>query len=154
MIAFETFLAATGNSPGKTGDWFHGADESFSFFDHGMVGKMTGSNTAGFWFTNEQETALWYGEHLFAAELEMESILWVTHEQFAASSDGPPAWAFLAKRHGYDAVIIQEICDGHGISNVCCVFEPGQIRGRWLSDPLPMPGIGPEMGSGPHLPVR
>jgi hypothetical protein len=118
----------------KTGEPFRGIvyrgdDQQFSEFDYSFIGKSTGANTFGFWFTSSPEAAEFYGQHVRAFEINMENPLVVSGEEFAKGfPHGPPSFAKKAASAGYDGVIILDIMDGDRRSDVYCVWDKKQIR--------------------------
>lgn len=130
----------------KTGRRFRGVvyrgdDKQFTDFDYGAIGKSTGSNTFGFWFTSSPEAAEFYGQHVRAFVITMDNPLVVSEDDFVnAYPDGPPKFAVKAAQDGHDGVIIQNIMDGDRVSTVYCVWDKDQIAQVPTSKPPEAPG--------------
>jgi hypothetical protein len=114
---------------------YHGTEHAFDRFDARQIGRMTGSDTRGFWFTSDRNAADYYhsgtecGGRVITARLTMENPLEVTAEQFAASYPHGPPWhverAILA---GHDGLILRQIVDGDTRADVFCVWDAEQIE--------------------------
>jgi hypothetical protein len=87
-----------------------------------------------YWFSDSWEASRYYGENTVVATLSFHNPLLVTSEEYAAKKPhGPTSHAAMAKRMGYDAVVIHDICDGDMFSTVCAVFNPSLIHARAYS---------------------
>ncbi len=126
----EAAKAAGYNSPKV----FHGTEKQFDEFSPSTIGKMTGANTSGFWFSDNKEASDFYhsGEELggrtISAYLRIQNPLMVSDEKFASTSHGPPFWLREAISKGHDGVILEDIVDGDMESTVYAVPGPSQIK--------------------------
>lgn len=107
---------------------YRGDDTKFTKFDSSFIGKSTGRNTEGFWFTDNADAASFFGEHVRPFKVKMHNPLVFTNEDFVKNyPHGPSYFARLAKQQGHDGVVILNIQDGNEVSNVYCVFNASQI---------------------------
>lgn len=107
---------------------YRGDEKRFQKFDHRFIGRSTGIDTVGFWFSNSKDAAEFFGPHVRAFNITMNNPLVVTSQQFIdAYPRGPAYFARLAKKSGYDGLVIQDIIDGDKESTVYCVFDASQI---------------------------
>lgn len=117
LLTEETFLV------------FRGDDNPFPKFDYSKIGKSTGVNTFGFWFTDSSDAAEFYGQHVRKFKITLFNPMNVTSEDFVKHSpNGPAYWAQEAMKRGHDGVIIHDITDGDRQSTVYCVFDDSQIE--------------------------
>ncbi len=108
---------------------YRGDDKQFTDFDYSFIGKSTGANTFGFWFTDSPDAAEFFGQHVRAFEITMDNPLVVSGEEFANKyPNGPSKFAIKAAEAGHDGVIIQDIMDGDRYSTVFCVWNKNQIK--------------------------
>jgi hypothetical protein len=141
MIRLKALLTEAKTGRPFRGVVYRGDDKQFVDFDYGFIGKSTGANTFGFWFTDSPEAAEFYGQHVRAFEITMDNPLIVTEKEFVdAFPDGPPKFAIKAAERGYDGVIIQDITDGDRQSTVYCVWDKDQISYVPTSNPSEAPG--------------
>jgi hypothetical protein len=131
MIQLKTLLTEIKTGRPFKGVVYRGDDKTFVDFDYGHIGKSTGANTFGFWFTDSPDAAEFYGQHVRAFEITMDNPLVVTDQEFIdAFPDGPPKFAIRAAEAGHDGVIIRDIIDGDRTSTVYCVWDKDQIKFR------------------------
>lgn len=137
MIKFKTLLMESIKTERPfRGVVYRGDDKQFDKFDYSFIGKSTGANTFGFWFTDSPEAAEFYGQHVRAFEITMDNPLVVSEEEFINTfPDGPPKFAIRAAQMGHDGVILQNIMDGDRTSTVFCVWDTDQIT------PVKMPSV-------------
>lgn len=129
MIKLKQLLFETKTGKPFRGIVYRGDDKQFSDFDYSFIGKSTGANTFGFWFTSSPDAAEFYGQHVRAFEITMENPLVITGEEFVKGyPHGPPKFAEKAAVSGHDGVILLDIIDGDRISNVYCVWDVNQIK--------------------------
>ena len=129
MILLKTLLAEIKTGRPFRGVVYRGDDEQFTNFDYSFIGKSSGTNTFGFWFTNNSDAAKFFGQHVRAFEIAMDNPLIVSGEEFTGKwPDGPPKFAIKAAEAGHDGVIIQNIRDGDRYSTVYCVWDKDQIK--------------------------
>lgn len=108
---------------------YRGDDKEFTSFDYSKIGKATGGDTNGFWFSDDPHAANFYGEHVRKFEIELHNPLEVSREDFIKHyPNGPTYWAREALFRGHDGVIIHDIQDGDTISTVYCVFDKDDIK--------------------------
>lgn len=108
---------------------FRGDDKQFQRFDPSVIGRSTGADTEGYWFSSSEDAAGYYGEHVRPFVVTMNNPLVVSHEEFKNGyPHGPPYFAKLAKEKGHDGVVILDILDGDRYSDVYCVWNPTQIK--------------------------
>jgi len=113
----------------KTYEVYRGDDKLFGRFLSRFIGKSTGVNTGGFWFSDSEDAAGFFGQHIRKFKIDLHNPLIVTSEEFSRSNPKGPSWfARKAKEEGYDGVIIQDIIDGDRRSTVYCVFSTTQIK--------------------------
>lgn len=125
MIKYKDFYTLLNE---VTYDVFRGDDINFQKFDTSLIGKSTGMDTVGFWFTDNEEAASFFGENVRKFQITLNNPLKVSNKQFIDNySHGPVWWAKKAKSEKYDGVIIKDIMDGNTISTVFCVFNINQI---------------------------
>ena len=109
-------------------DVYRGDDSKFKHFDVSYIGKSTGVDTIGFWFTNNESAAEFFGQYTRKFTIIINNPYIVTSEMFINNSPkGPTYWAKKAKNSNHDGVIIQDIVDGNVESTVYCVFTNTQI---------------------------
>jgi len=119
----------------KYGPLYHGTEHEFTAFSRAYIGRMTGCDTHGFWFTDNPQAANFYhsgaecGGRVISAFLTMENPLRVSSNQFREHyPHGPAYWAKQARERGCDGVILSDIVDGDTQSTVYAVFFPNQIE--------------------------
>jgi hypothetical protein len=131
MIRLKSLLTEAKTGRPFRGVVYRGDDKQFSDFDYSFIGKSTGANTFGFWFTDSLEAAEFFGQHVRAFEITMDNPLIVTADEFINKfPDGPPKFAVRAAELGHDGVIIQDIMDGDRQSTVFCVWDKDQIKSQ------------------------
>lgn len=112
--------------------WFHGSEAHFEAFDETFVGSQQGRGSPGFWFSNSERAAGYYGPNVVQCALTLSHPLVVSEAMQEEKQKAPKYWANLARQLGHDAVIIEDICDGDIPSTVVCVFSSNQIENlRW-----------------------
>ena len=108
---------------------FRGDDDPFPKFDYSKIGKSTGADTVGFWFTDSSDAAEFYGQHVRKFKINLFNPMHVTSKDFVDHyPNGPSFWAQTAMQKGHDGVIIHDITDGDRQSTVYCVFDDSQIE--------------------------
>ena len=107
--------------------WFHGTEAHFDDFDHGMLGSQQGRGSPGFWLSNSEHAAGYYGPNVVECELDIRNPLRLTLEEYEQVRRSPSGWARLAQANGHDAVILEDVCDGDVPSTVTCVFSHESI---------------------------
>lgn len=129
MINLKSILTEVKTGRPFRGVVHRGDDKQFAEFDYNFIGKSSGTNTFGFWFTNNPDAAEFFGQHVRAFEITMDNPLVVSAKEFIdAFPDGPSKFAVKAAETGHDGVIIQDIMDGDRYSTVYCVWDKKQIR--------------------------
>lgn len=110
-------------------DVYRGDDVPFDKFNFLKIGSgIGGSDNVGFWFTNNQDAAEFYGEHVRKFSIHLSNPMVVSSDMFVKHyPNGPTYWAKLAFQNGHDGVIIKDIVDGDVESTVFCVFDDSQI---------------------------
>jgi len=128
MIKLKSLLKEIKTGHPFRGVVYRGDDKQFEKFDYAFIGKSTGANTFGFWFTSSPDAAEFFGQHVRAFQITMDNPLVVTEEEFFKGyPDGPSKFAARAEMAGHDGVIILNIQDGDRRSNVYCVWDRDQI---------------------------
>jgi hypothetical protein len=107
--------------------WFHGTEDHFEAFDPDLLNSQQGRGSPGFWFSNQEHAAGYYGANVVECELAIRNPLRVSSEEYYQARRGPSSWARLAQASGYDAVILEDVCDGDVPSTVTCVFSHERI---------------------------
>lgn len=110
--------------------WHHGSEGHFNSFNLALLGSQQGRGSPGFWFSNSEHAAGYYGPNVAECDLAIKNPLVVSPEMFEETRQGPSHWARQAKETGHDAVVIEDVCDGDVYSTVTCVFDLEKISVR------------------------